>query len=653
MPNPTAQTQWELFLNFIKKLWAIPVGFIGAVTMIAQFIELWRGDQATITYIVIGIAFALLLASLLWVAFAYSTSKILLLHNVEKTIRSPLFPSANRFARAGLALLGVLMFGAGLMFYGHLRELNSKTVILITRIDGPDEKNYRVTDILISQIRDRTASENNIIIVPLDEVITEQAGEQAARKLGERYQADMVVWGWYAINDSQALFTLHIENMCSSCNRLANSSKMLQGQMPPVELQSFKLQGNLALQVGDLGLFFLGLTLHNTGEFQRALDIFQQLSVGESCSGGLISCGETHFYLGTDYLNLGNFEKALTEYTTALDGGTNLMEIHNNRGVVYASLMQNEAALKDFEEAIKYDSASNTREPIFIATVYNNLGWMQYLSGNEDQAVSNLKKSLDIDPDGWIARYNLGIIYGNRGDYDNAIKMYSQALQKNKQSDAAYTNRGIIYSKSKNHFFAIWDLSRAIQINPTADAYRNRSVAYAAAGLYYFALDDQSMNIQLNPNDYTGYFYRGNNYRGLGEYQKAIEDYTKAIALNPDIADVYSGRGIALANLNKSSEAIEDFSKAIALNPAVPEYYVDRGAAYYETGSYLLALADLTTALDLDSKNGRAFCILGLSYEKIDRLDLAKSNLETCLSLPGSSGLHELAQSTLQKILDR
>ena len=62
------------FFEFIKKLWIPVAGFIGAVLLIYQLIQIWKGDTQTVTW-VIAIAWLIVwLIFLGWVGFSKATS---------------------------------------------------------------------------------------------------------------------------------------------------------------------------------------------------------------------------------------------------------------------------------------------------------------------------------------------------------------------------------------------------------------------------------------------------------------------------------------------------------------------------------------------------------------------------------------------------
>jgi hypothetical protein len=69
--NPPDNT--NNLLEFLKKLWLPITGFIGAVTSVYNFYQLWLGDQGTVTCFFAGGGLLVLVITLVWVGFSKKT----------------------------------------------------------------------------------------------------------------------------------------------------------------------------------------------------------------------------------------------------------------------------------------------------------------------------------------------------------------------------------------------------------------------------------------------------------------------------------------------------------------------------------------------------------------------------------------------------
>jgi len=85
-------------------------------------------------------------------------------------------------------------------------------------------------------------------------------------------------------------------------------------------------------------------------------------------------------------------------------------------------------AVERFDEAIKEAKRTEELEPLsFVAS--SHLGWIYYMSGQNDKAVEQCKKILDLDPTSFPARRYLGLAYEQKGMYAEAISEFEKGVK--------------------------------------------------------------------------------------------------------------------------------------------------------------------------------------------------------------------------------
>jgi len=85
-------------------------------------------------------------------------------------------------------------------------------------------------------------------------------------------------------------------------------------------------------------------------------------------------------------------------------------------------------ALERFDEAIAEAKKTQELEPLsFIAS--SHLGWILYLSGQNDQAIEQCTRILELDPNFFPARRYLGLAYEQKGMYQKAIAEFEKGVQ--------------------------------------------------------------------------------------------------------------------------------------------------------------------------------------------------------------------------------
>src|ERR1700752_1313871 len=85
-------------------------------------------------------------------------------------------------------------------------------------------------------------------------------------------------------------------------------------------------------------------------------------------------------------------------------------------------------AVERFDEAIAEAKRTEELEPLsFVAS--SHLGWIYYLSGQNDKAIEQCKKILEHDPSSFPARRYLGLAYEAKGMYAEAITEFQTGVK--------------------------------------------------------------------------------------------------------------------------------------------------------------------------------------------------------------------------------
>src|SRR5262249_23180472 len=131
-----------------------------------------------------------------------------------------------------------------------------------------------------------------------------------------------------------------------------------------------------------------------------------------------------------------------------------------------------------------------------------------------------------------ISYYNRGIFYYDKDDNERAIADYTKALELSPNYASAYNNRGNAYAAKGELDRAIADYDKAIKID-AKDPFRwnNRGLAWKRKGLYDRAIPDFDQAIKIDPAYTAAYTNRGQTYEEKGDIERAKEDYRHALAV--------------------------------------------------------------------------------------------------------------------------
>ncbi len=593
-------------LELIKKLWLPVAGFLGAVTLAYNFYKMWLGDQKTVTYFTAGGGLLILLIALGWIGFSKKT----VVHK-KKAKNEPRYSITYR--RIALGLLGVVVIGSGvggwLLYKNSISQaqvLEKKIVILVTQFDGPEET-YGLRDQIMEELHNVANEGNDIVIVDSKEIITSGQGSEYARGLGERENADLVIWAWYKPTDNPNI-TIHFENLSTAQIQTLKSSEIYKPQATLAKLNSFEVQQKIGAETKTLISFIAGVVSFQSGDYQKALNRFEPILLEKNISTYInlvtlyFNIGYSYQALGSDVRNgfefqyLDSYKRSIVNYDHLLALDPSYYLAYNNRGFAYSILGDHERAIQDFDKTIEL-------EPNFYMA-YIGRGNVYSDLEDYDHAIQDYDKAIDLEPDYETAYYNRGIIYYYLKDYDRAVQDFSKAIELNPKYVIAYNNRGIIYVSLKDYDRAIQDFSKTIDVSPNfIMGYINRGIAYSDLKDYEHSIQDFDKAIQLEPNYETAYYNRGETYYDMKDYEHAIQDFSKAIELNPNYAGAYMDRGLVYAELQDYNRAIQSFTKAIELNPNITNAYFARGQAYQILGMTFEAQNDYAKFKELTGKD--------------------------------------------------
>ncbi len=86
--------------------------------------------------------------------------------------------------------------------------------------------------------------------------------------------------------------------------------------------------------------------------------------------------------------------------------------------------------------------------------------------GQLAQALADLTRTLEMDPNLPLAYHERGMVYMLQGEHDSAVADYTRMLQLNPGSALAYASRGIVRQLQGDHAQAVSDFARALELNP-------------------------------------------------------------------------------------------------------------------------------------------------------------------------------------------
>jgi len=328
-------------------------------------------------------------------------------------------------------------------------------------------------------------------------------------------------------------------------------------------LIALRLTRSIAERIGDeqdvqFAVNNLGINYYSRGEYQQALELFEQNLSLEPVKRDSAMTART-------LNNIGMIKRFFGDNAAALDyvqrsqrlaeqvGDKKLLSnTLNNIGIINRDQGNYARALEYLEKGLTLSEALGDK--VTISLTLNNIGTIYGLQGNHTQALEYFQRALKLGQtadDKFIianALNNVGLTYQRLRDYPRALEYYQQSLtlseQLNDKRLAALTlnNIGRLHREQGDH-------KRALD--------------------YY----QQSLAIREKLNDLTGMAYALNHIGFLhylqGDYQQALQFSSRSIDIatrlvSPDpLWEAYELAGRAHTSLKQFDEAEKDLTNSI------------------------------------------------------------------------------------------
>ncbi len=291
---------------------------------------------------------------------------------------------------------------------------------------------------------------------------------------------------------------------------------------------------------------------HSKGEIKKAFNIYKYLIDNKYYDSRIFT------NLGSIYLQLKQFDKAILLYQESIKKFPNNPESYSNLARILIQKGKNEIAKKYLNEAIRLD-------PKYLMA-YSNLVNICVNEGKLEQAEIYLRKSIEINPKSIDSFVNLGCVLKDLGNSYQAEKFLREALKINPEHNLALINLGAVLSDLGKIDEGEKVLKKSLKINSISpNALNNlgniliKKNKLKEAELCFREAIKIKSNFSLAYNNLGSLLSRNGNLTDAEIYTE------KAIAYNPNYELAYVNLGTIKIDLDKLSEAEELFLKAIEI----------------------------------------------------------------------------------------
>ncbi|MBD2181438.1 tetratricopeptide repeat protein [Planktothrix sp. FACHB-1355] len=392
-------------------------------------------------------------------------------------------------------------------------------------------------------------------------------------------------------------------------------------------------------------LFQQGVAQFRTGEFQAALQIYQQVLIIRQNFKDKLGIGETLDNIGEVYTSLGDYDKAMENLQQALtirkelDEKVGIGETLNNIGFVYRQLGDYPKALELHQQALEI--AKQIGKRVVEGEALHNIAALAAAQGDYNKALELYKQALAIRQEVGDKRdegrtlNNIGGVYSSLGEYDRALQYYQQALAIRRTiNDKAgvarlLSNIGLVYRQLSQYSQALEFYQQALPI--LQDMGDKASVGTTLNGI-------------------------GVIYENLGQYDKSLQVYQQSLAIAKEIGDkvgignTFDNIGGISYSLGKYPQALQYYQQGLAIRNEIGDKngvgnsLTNLGGVAYNLGQYPQALEFLQQALAIRKETGdkagegRALDAIGIIYESQNQYTKAIQYYQQALAISQQIG---------------
>lgn len=240
--------------------------------------------------------------------------------------------------------------------------------------------------------------------------------------------------------------------------------------------------------------------------------------------------------------------------------------------------------LKDYGKTLKLYGDAVEKAPGF-APLYCVMGDIYLTTGYFEDAITEYKMAIWLDPFNIIAYRQLCRAYEEQGDYNQAIEVYNKLIAMAPNIPDLYSNLANIYYIKGEFDLAVSNYQTAITLNP------NRSWTSVIA---------QTM----------GFVYQENK----SDPDAAISAYQTAYVLTPEDIDIYVNLGSAFYDKEDYNNALAVYRQALELQPHNPKIHCNLGFLYWGKADTEEAIKSYQLAIKYDPNYDIAYNNLGVIY---------------------------------------
>jgi tetratricopeptide (TPR) repeat protein len=228
--------------------------------------------------------------------------------------------------------------------------------------------------------------------------------------------------------------------------------------------------------------------------YKQLGDVYQNMKRNAEAITAYKQCYENNNNNSDACYNLGYIYNGREEYNNALEWLNKAnkikesVDVYNEIGFAYYKLKKNDEAINAYKSALKINEKNGTAYK-GIGDVYRR----NYSPAKTEEAMESYLKAIENNPKSAGSHFGLGWCYNEKQNYEDAITMLRKSLDLDKTLVAAYTELGYAYYMTGKYEDGLATLKQGIQLDS-----KNTLCRYYSGLIYIKQKDIANATIMYN-----------------------------------------------------------------------------------------------------------------------------------------------------------
>lgn len=495
---------------------------------------------------------------------------------------------------------------------------SSKEDFLREATEQVEEKNYRGAIVLLKNVLEKDPDDSQARYLLADSYLQEgkfEIAEKEFQKVGKNPsfpELPLKMAQLYnridrprqAIEQARKFLDVRPESM--EARQLLGEAYVILNELDQAE-ENYREALRLSPDKGPL-VIGLADTLLRKQKIEEAQTLLESLVLREPGNAN------AHFYLGRLETVRGNRDSALRHYRRV-----NELDPENVPSLYTTGLL-----LLEKGELTEAENLARHLQEKFpdLTRGYQLLGFVNCAKGDFEEAVAQLQKVAEVNPD-QLTSYMLGMSYYKLEQFEQAVNQFQRVLDLRPDAAQPRLILGVILLRQERVDDAIDAIQRVLRADGNnALAHSTMGSAYLKKGLFDQAVAEFDRAIELDPKLLEAHYRKGLFNESRGDLAEAEDDIMAALAIAPEVPDLRLLLARNYLRQNKYSEAVRTLKEGLTGKESDAVIYNFLAAAYFADKKPEQGVASLQKAKELKPSyltpyyNLAAFYVLQRDYAR-------------------------------------